>query len=482
MAILKCTECGTRFEDSLECCPNCGCPKSNEDEKQDAEKRPMSAKRKAAIISLIVVCIVAVCAAVFFFVQPTSRKGVDKVAVTDSVKGEEDKGVEITQSLIDATKRYVKCYPFENGFAIVRNSEEKEGVIDIHGKEVVPCIYSRVDLFKDGFHVESDGMKGYLNTKGETMIPCEYKLLGDLSDDRISFMRDRLWGYMDQNGREVIECQWDGADDFSEGLAVVSKNGKTHIINKSGETIGSLGNSGIVIQKFHDGLALVSQYNETFGSDEIGGERARYGFINEKGEFAVPLKYDQARDFAEDMAIVARHEEKDVVAQNEDGETLINGSDLKWGVINKHGQQIVPTQYQQINDYSDGMAVAINNRFFGVLDKKGNVVVTFKYDRIEDFSEGYATVLKDGKCSIVNKQGKVILPFDYEEICPFGEGLALAKKNGKYGAIGKDGKVIIPFRYDDELPYKFCEGLAVVHFNGKWGFVNKKGEDTFGNR
>ena len=43
------------------------------------------------------------------------------------------------------------------------------------------------------------------------------------------------WGYVNTKGELIIPCIYEYANDFSEGLASVRKNGKEGFINKKGE-------------------------------------------------------------------------------------------------------------------------------------------------------------------------------------------------------------------------------------------------------
>ena len=47
----------------------------------------------------------------------------------------------------------------------------------------------------------------------------------------------RKYGYIDKSGKVVIEPQFDYVRDFSEGLAVVEKDGKWGVIDKNGKVV-----------------------------------------------------------------------------------------------------------------------------------------------------------------------------------------------------------------------------------------------------
>lgn len=86
---------------------------------------------------------------------------------------------------------------------------DKVGFIDIHNRFVIDPIYDG-DTDIDGFHqnvaaVKKDGLWGFINKKGETIIPFEYEE-ADAFDDKLltAVKKDGLWGAIDINGTMVI--------------------------------------------------------------------------------------------------------------------------------------------------------------------------------------------------------------------------------------------------------------------------------------
>ncbi len=108
---------------------------------------------------------------------------------------------------------------------------------------------------------------------------------------------------------------------------------------------------------------------------------------------------------------------------------------------------------------------------WGYKDENGNIVIPAKYDEVENFSEGLALVKINGKWGFIDKTDKLVIPAKYDDAWPFSDGLARVKINGKYGFIDKADKLVIPAKYDNAVG--FSDGLASVKINGKWGFIDK---------
>ena len=181
------------------------------------------------------------------------------------------------------------------------------------------------------------------------------------------------------------------------------------------------------------------------------------------------------------------------------GEGLLSaGKNGYYGLIDKHGDIVVPLIYSHIGDFNDGLAIAYKGRArgycgpCGAIDKYGNIVIDFVYDGMGSFCDGLATVYSDGKMGVVNQNGEVVIPLIYGEIAGFRDGFAIARKDGKWGIIDNTGEVVVPFEYENIPPTyntanEFSEIAEDADASGdwrfmaesqgnKWGLVNLKGE------
>lgn len=71
---------------------------------------------------------------------------------------------------------------------------------------------------------------GYINTKGEEIIPCIYDYVYYFEEGLAVVEKDSKKGYIDKEGKEVIPCVYDNASDFANGIATVQKDGIWYIL------------------------------------------------------------------------------------------------------------------------------------------------------------------------------------------------------------------------------------------------------------
>ena len=145
----------------------------------------------------------------------------------------------------------------------------------------------------------------------------------------------------------------------------------------------------------------------------------------------------------------------------------------KYGYVDKTRRLVIPCQYDNACDFSEGLAEIKKSGKWGFIDKTGREVIPCRYDDASGFSEGLARVKKSGKWGFVDKTGREVIPCKYDDAFGFSKGLAQVKKSGKWGFIDKTGREVIPCKYDDA--FGFSEGLARVKKSGKWGFIDKTG-------
>lgn len=112
----------------------------------------------------------------------------------------------------------------------------------------------------------------------------------------------------------------------------------------------------------------------------------------------------------------------------------------------------------------------------GFVDEIDEVVIPseYDYDEVWDFSEGLAVVELDDRWGFIDTTGTVVIPLQYDEVWHFSEGLAKVKKNNKWGFVDKRGKMVISLQYDDASYFK--NGKAKVKLRGETFYINKQGK------
>ncbi len=260
-------------------------------------------------------------------------------------------------------------------------------------------------------------------------------------------------GYIDKTGSFVIPPQFDYCLGHTEGLAVVSVEGKYGYIDTEGDFM--ISPQFEEAYRFSEGLAAV-------GIDD------RLGYIDKRGAMVIQPQFIRAEEFSEGLAYVK--------------------TSTTVGYINRTGQWILTEEAPRVwymSSFSEGLAWVLGKvgsgpmapYVVGYIDKTGEFAIPLQFAYAADFSCGLARVNEGraGEWQFIDKTGNIALElaFDFVNLY-FSEGLVAVLSHGKYGFADKTGNLVIPPQFDQTSG--FSEGVAAVKIGGKYGYIDKIGE------
>jgi len=111
--------------------------------------------------------------------------------------------------------------------------------------------------------------------------------------------------------------------------------------------------------------------------------------------------------------------------------------------------QEVTKQYDKIEKFNQGVAVAWENGKAGLVTQAGKEIIKPQFDQIGRFGrDGIAYTTKKGLKGLIDMTGKVIVDNIYGDIGGFNGPWAITRKNGLAGMINKQGKVLVENKYE----------------------------------
>lgn len=167
--------------------------------------------------------------------------------------------------------------------------------------------------------------------------------------------------------------------------------------------------------------------------------------------------------------------------------------DGQYGFIDASGTLVIPAQFEDARNFSQGLAPVFNEGAWFFIDQSGRNPFSLKFDEAKEFKEGLAAVRNNDLWGYIDLEGKLAIACQFEEAFSFAEGLACVqtgkKSDGsaKYGYVDKAGKFIIAPElkfYDNQFfshPTEFSEGLASAWLEKKdgtckVGYIDKTGK------
>lgn len=398
----------------------------------------------------------------------------------------------------------------------------KKGCVDTTGKEVIPLIYSDIDLtdyksssliaVKDGgkigiynhagrrvlvadldkitafnegiFAGKKEGKWSFYDATGK-VLASGFADVGVFGDGLAPAKTDKYWGYVDKSGREAIPFIYKKVRNFSEGLAAVQAGKKWGYIDTQGNEI--LAPLYKQARDFHQGLALV---DKRYWIDTTGRQVAlsrKYSYVGnfQPNGLAEVGQYHRRASFLDYVSIGWGWGRgggwyDDWYGPGWGGFFYMNPSfavpeDLQRGYIDMRGMEVISTENEYVGEFVGDYAVVGNGNRWGMVNTQGQTVIPFMYERLTPLSNGLAAFRFDGKWGYVDDTNNMVIGNKFDSVTPFFGEYATAVMNGQGGIIDRAGKFIMP----SSSEYKSLGALryqrAAVRINGKWGYVDETG-------
>jgi|GEM_PF-6308353 len=242
--------------------------------------------------------------------------------------------------------------PYAEGLAKVVDNQSRMGFVDTKGNLVVECRYKLLGDYKNGMAIfqAMNGRFGFLNAKGAEVIPATYSWVSDFDrSGHAACVKDELFGFINQQGTVVVPFQYTNVYSLSDGIAAVQKDGKV-------------------------------------------------GYINMLQKTVIPFTFDEAYQHVEDKALVRMQS--------------------YWGYINPKGKVVIPWQYVQAQAFSEGLAWVKLGDKYGAINTAGQYIIPLKYDNATPFNNGYAVVQSGEKLGLITSFGQLKIDTVCEAISP----------------------------------------------------------------
>lgn len=333
------------------------------------------------------------------------------------------------------------------------------GWVNTKGEVVIPARFRKTFPFSDGMarFVHNDRF-GYINEKGEMQISNSFIAAYDFKNGKARVKDGPVWGFIDKRGKTLFTVACEQVEDFENGFAVYSRKGFKGYINEKGEEVFAAiftraepfynGVARVQIGRFYglvssDGsFALEPQYSYVGRPDGryVRAKKGGWWHIFDTNEMRIKqVKYAIVRDFSEGMAVI-RYEDKSLI---------------KWkGYINENGDELMEPEYEWAGNFSGGVAVVQKDGLYGIINKEGRFLVPPTYEQTKgEFHDGLLGVKKDEKWGFVDSRGNWIIEPQFEETQNFQNGYAMVARGlRQWGCIDKSGKMLVPMKFDVVMP------------------------------
>ena len=204
-------------------------------------------------------------------------------SVKEQEKPHHDWSISITDNIvIPGNVVETKLFSFRDNMSLVLNTVTgKFGFVNPKGEIVIPCMYDDVKKFYCGraavFEAET-GKWGFINRENKLIVPFIYDFVSNFGYDRDGDIGFDGLAYVNigisENGRTLIIT-----------------DGKWGLINTDGEVILPV-KYGDIARPIENMAYIVDGNRADMFPAGGGGAVAKIGFVNRKGEIVIPTEYD----------------------------------------------------------------------------------------------------------------------------------------------------------------------------------------------
>ncbi|MDR1854470.1 MAG: WG repeat-containing protein [Azoarcus sp.] len=137
------------------------------------------------------------------------------------------------------TPRYDDAEKFGNNGLAKVGKDGKWGFVNLKGEEVIPLLFEEAGDFDYGLvAVKSNGQWGYFNAQGQPEVPPSFEQVSGLWREGLSAVKQNgKWGFIDPKGEAVVETRYDEVSEFIDGVSKVKLNGKWGAVDTKGAVV-----------------------------------------------------------------------------------------------------------------------------------------------------------------------------------------------------------------------------------------------------
>ena len=162
----------------------------------------------------------------------------------------------------------------------------KYGLIDLNGKEIIPCEYENIYSLKsiqDNFIVVKESKLGLVNSKGQFIINTEFSKIETLKEgNKDAYLvsdENGLYGVINVTGNKVLDNKYQKIKYLSSlDVYSVKEDDKLELVNTKGEVLQTSEGEEYVFAK---------------GENVIVKKDDKYGIETLAGETIIPYEYDE---------------------------------------------------------------------------------------------------------------------------------------------------------------------------------------------
>ncbi len=220
------------------------------------------------------------------------------------------------------------------------------GLKNVHDTILTPAHFASIGEFRSSVSIVVDtlGMFGMINTKGETVLPFSYQLIQyDEEVQAYNYCKDDQFSLMDLSGKQIWKNSFEYLGSFIGDLAIITSNDLNGLVNKKGEVVvapkyesifefnpthfTAIDGEEYKLYELKTQKLLIEGFKELYlANDEnlfiASKDGQTYGYVDAKGQMVIPFIYSMVSGFVDGKAAVVKVGSEDSIYINVKGEEV----------------------------------------------------------------------------------------------------------------------------------------------------------------
>ncbi len=323
---------------------------------------------------------------------------------------------------------------FSNGYAVIQTAG-KIGLLDQFGKEVFAPKFQDIRVLDTVlFSVFENNNWRVINKQGTTILNQTYDQITLLNPQFIGFSQNGKWGIAHISGKLLADAIYEKVEAFENQFVIAGKPDNYDLITADGTVILNTTSKKLAVS---DDLIF---YKDT----------DKWGTISFEGTELLPAIHDNWTRISSNFykfkigneALLFSNVTKKIISENDffdfrffSSNYVYTQANFKVGLMNAQGEQMVPTVFEEIQNYDNNQLFRVSQEGkWGIFEIGAKLRIDIKYDFIGPPTNSIAIVMSENKFGVINLNGELQTDIEYDRIT-LEQNEAKAYKNGTLNLI-----------------------------------------------
>ena len=316
------------------------------------------------------------------------------------------------KTLLNCQYDSIETLPYVKN-SLITSKDGKKGLVNSAGNVIINNEYSQIlaltDQYEDGYIVKNNDNKyGVIGTNKKILVPVQFEKIENMkSEDYYIIKEDGILKLFNTATEQKTNIDADSVKSINGESIVIQKSEKQGLLNITGD------------------LEIEPKYQELthiFGNYYIAKLDDKYGVIDNKEEKKVDFLYTNMiyrkdADFIE--ADIENSVNSNIIDRNFNVKLtgIVSEVNINKGYVKVREENEYKYYNFKFEEKKNTQLLTENTLFldkkdgkYGYVNKDGIVVVNYIYDdAMEQNTSGYSAVKKDGKWGAIDAAGKVVV-------------------------------------------------------------------------